>query len=86
MSGRLWNRRIIVTHDVNTIPKYAYDRVRAAQPMPGVIVIPEDLAIGAAIEELTNLEAKVIKVFGEKAANKEVVPQIENLIGALEKQ
>jgi hypothetical protein len=42
--------------------------------------------LGAAIEELTQLEAKVIKVFGEKAADKEVVPQIQNLIGALEKQ
>jgi hypothetical protein len=42
--------------------------------------------LGPAIEELTNLEAKVIKVFGEKAADKEVVPQIENLIGALQKQ
>jgi hypothetical protein len=42
--------------------------------------------IGAAIEELTKLEAKVIKAFGEEAANKEVVPEIENLIGALEKQ
>jgi hypothetical protein len=42
--------------------------------------------LGAAIEELTNLEAKVIKVFGEEAANKEVVPEIENLIGALQKQ
>jgi hypothetical protein len=30
-------------------------------------------------------EAKVIKVFGEEAANK-VVPEIQNLIGALEKQ
>jgi hypothetical protein len=42
--------------------------------------------LGAAVEELTKLKAKVIKSFGEKAANKEVVPQIQNLIGALEKQ
>jgi hypothetical protein len=42
--------------------------------------------LDAAVAELTKLEAKVIKVFGEKAANKEVVPQIQNLIGALEKQ
>ena len=42
--------------------------------------------LGPAMEELTTLEAKVIKVFGEKAADKEVVPQIENLIGALKKQ
>jgi hypothetical protein len=41
--------------------------------------------INAAIAE-TKLEAKVIKVFGAEAANKEVVPEIQNLIGALEKQ
>jgi hypothetical protein len=42
--------------------------------------------LDAAVAELTKLEAKVIKVFGEEAANKEVVPEIENLIGALQKQ
>ena len=42
--------------------------------------------LGPAMEELTTLEAKVIKVFGQEAAYKEVVPQIENLIGALKKQ
>jgi hypothetical protein len=50
------NQRILVTHDVNTIPRYAYERVRAGQPMPGVIVIPEDLAVGKAIEELRNVD------------------------------
>ena len=49
------NRRIIVTHDVNTMPRHAYERVWAGQPMPGVIVIPEDLAVGKAIEELATL-------------------------------
>jgi hypothetical protein len=49
------NQRILVTHDVNTIPRYATERVRASEPMPGVIVIPEDLAIGKAIEELATL-------------------------------
>ena len=49
------SQRIIVTHDVNTLPKHAYERVRAGQLMPEVIVIPEDLAIGAAIEELATL-------------------------------
>jgi predicted nuclease of predicted toxin-antitoxin system len=46
------NQRIIVTHDVNTMPRHAYERVRAGQPMVGVIVISEDLAVGKAIEEL----------------------------------
>jgi predicted nuclease of predicted toxin-antitoxin system len=39
------NQHIVVTHDVNTMPKYAHERVRASQSMAGVIVIPEDLAI-----------------------------------------
>ena len=37
------------------MPRYAYDRVRAGQPMQGVIIIPEDLAVGIAIEELVTL-------------------------------
>ena len=49
------NERIVVTHDINTMPKYAYERVRASQSMAGVIIIPEDLAIGTAIEELATL-------------------------------
>jgi hypothetical protein len=49
------HQRIIVTHDVNTIPKYAYERIDAGEPMAGVIVVPEDLAIGIAIEELALL-------------------------------
>src|SRR5258708_4361019 len=47
--------RIIVTHDVNTIPGYAYDRIRDQQRMPGVIIVPEDLAIGIAIDDLIAL-------------------------------
>jgi hypothetical protein len=49
------HRRILVTHDVNTIPRYAYERMDAGEPMVGVIVVPEDLAIGVAIEELALL-------------------------------
>lgn len=46
---------ILVTHDVNTVPKYAYARVPAGQPMAGVIIVPEDLAIGLAIQDLATL-------------------------------
>ncbi len=31
--------RILLTHDVNTITRYAFDRVRANLPMPGVIEV-----------------------------------------------
>lgn len=46
------NQRVILTHDVNTVTKHAYERVGAGELMAGVIVVPEDLAIGTAIEEL----------------------------------
>jgi len=36
-----------------------------------------------AIVELDKLQAKVIKVFDQEAADKEVVPQIQNLIASL---
>ncbi len=43
---------IVLTHDINTIPKYAYERIAAGQFMPGVIVVPDELPIGKAIDEL----------------------------------
>jgi hypothetical protein len=45
-------RRVLLTHDVSTITKYAYERVRAAQPMPGVIEIGETVPIGQATEDI----------------------------------
>lgn len=48
-------QRVIVTHDVNTMPKYAYQRLQVGGLMTGVIRPPEDLAIGIAIEELAIL-------------------------------
>jgi hypothetical protein len=44
--------RILLTHDVNTMPKFAYDRVRAGLPMPGVFLIRSSMRIGRAIDEL----------------------------------
>ncbi len=49
------HQRIIVTHDVNTLPTYAYERIRMGEPVAGVIIVPEQLAIGIAIEELAVL-------------------------------
>lgn len=47
--------RVVVSHDINTMPGYAYERVTAGQPMPGVIIIPKLLSIGTAIEELVTM-------------------------------
>lgn len=44
--------RILLTHDHKTIPDYAYDRVRAAQPMPGVFLVENTGAFRDAIEDL----------------------------------
>ena len=40
------NDRIVLTHDLATMPAYAYDRLIARQRMPGVIVIPLRLSVG----------------------------------------
>jgi predicted nuclease of predicted toxin-antitoxin system len=44
--------RILLTHDVQTMTKHAYDRIRAGLPMPGVIEVRDDVSIGQAIEEI----------------------------------
>ena len=46
------NRRVLLTHDLNTMINAALDRVRAGQPMPGVLGIPQQLSIGASIADL----------------------------------
>jgi len=50
-------RRIVVTHDVNTIPDHAYQRIRSGEPVGGVFVVAQDLPIGQAIAELEVLTA-----------------------------
>ena len=44
--------RVIVTHDVNTLVGFAHQRVRLAEPMAGVIPVPQYLSIGRAIDDL----------------------------------
>ncbi|MCC5627844.1 hypothetical protein LC613_06715 [Nostoc sphaeroides CHAB 2801] len=44
--------RILLTHDVSTITRYAYDRVRLGQTMPGVIEVSPDAAVGRVIEDI----------------------------------
>ncbi len=48
--------RILVTHDVNTIPAEAYARVKENLPMPGVFVIPNAPPVGEAIEQILLLD------------------------------
>ena len=44
--------RVVLTHDQKTVPKYAYDRVEAGLPMPGVFVGDLYLNVQQAIEDL----------------------------------
>lgn len=46
------NDFVIATHDVNTIPKFAYERIASDLKMPGIIIVSELLPIGLAIDEL----------------------------------
>ncbi|MBX3062885.1 MAG: DUF5615 family PIN-like protein [Anaerolineae bacterium] len=43
---------ILLTRDVKTMTKHAYDRIRAGLPMPGVIEIVEGTSIAQAIDDL----------------------------------
>ncbi len=44
--------RILLTHDVATITRYAYDRLAESKPMPGVIEVAVHVSIGQVIEDL----------------------------------
>ena len=47
--------RIVLSHDVQTMPGFAISRVRRGDPMPGLVVVRQQLPIGQAVEELTML-------------------------------
>lgn len=49
------NRRIMLTHDVNTMPHFANQLLHQGEPMAGVIVVPEEMGIGPAIRDLEML-------------------------------
>jgi hypothetical protein len=43
---------VLLTHARKTVPPFAEQRVALGRAMPGVFFVPNDLAIGTAIEEL----------------------------------
>lgn len=45
-------QRVLLTHDVQTITKFAYERVVAGLPMPGVIETKENSPSGRVIEDI----------------------------------
>ena len=46
------HERVLITHDITTMPDFAHERVAADQPMPGVFVVPAGMPIGVAVAEL----------------------------------
>lgn len=46
------NGMVLLTHDRKTIPRFAYDRVAAGLPMPGVFLVSSEMPVGRAIDEL----------------------------------
>ena len=63
--------RIIITHDVNSITRYANERMMQGLPMPGIIIVPHDLEIGRAIADL--------EIIVESATDVDLTNQIQFL-------
>ena len=46
------NSRTIVTHDIETMPTFASQLLQRGERMAGLIVVPEQMTIGQAIQDL----------------------------------
>ena len=44
--------RIVVTHDVSTMTRYAYQRVALGEPMPGIVEVAFGAPLGIVIDDL----------------------------------
>src|SRR4051794_17396291 len=52
-------RRVLLSHDVSTVPPAAYQRIDDGKPMPGVFIVPDRMPIGQAIDEILFLSLDV---------------------------
>jgi len=44
--------RVLLSHDRATLPAFAYERVEAGQPMPGIFLFHDRAAIGSMVEDV----------------------------------
>ena len=44
--------RILLTHDVSTVTRHAYERVARGEPMPGVFEVSPHAAIGEIVDDI----------------------------------
>jgi len=61
--------RVLITHDVETVTRYAFERVDAGLPMPGVIEIVASAPIGKVVEDL----ALIIECLGDGELDDQVL-------------
>lgn len=47
--------RILLTHDLASLADTAYERLEQGKSFPGVIVIPQSLGVGRAIDEIATV-------------------------------
>ena len=55
----------MLTHDVTTMTQYAYARVAAGQPMPGVFEVSRSVPIGTTIEDIMLLAESSLEGNGQ---------------------
>ena len=48
----LENQRVVISHDVSTMSDAAYKRLKNGEPIFGLLLVPQKMAIGEAISEL----------------------------------
>lgn len=44
--------RILLTHDIRTMPDFAYARVHEGEPLPGVFIVNDQAPMGQVIDDL----------------------------------
>ena len=49
------HNRILLTHDLASLADTAYERLKQGKSFPGVIVIPQSLGVGRAIDEIATV-------------------------------
>ncbi len=45
-------QRILLTHDRETLPSFAYDRVKSGESMPGIFLVSDQMPKGQAIDQI----------------------------------
>ena len=48
----LKKHRILLAHDLETIPRFAYKRIHAGQEIPAIILVKKELLIALVIDEI----------------------------------